>query len=1138
MKIKLLSCLLVLLFALPLSAAPPKGRLGSAEALNVDNGTFINTNKILMFVTNHGNFGRDLGDRFGYDYGTFFPYTAVESIDDGSAVASPFYAGGLWIGGVDSVSGDTLVVVSEYSSEYVPGPMADSTFIEDNADFHVYKLYADSTFENANADWTNWPEDQGAPMAIDTIVEIIDSAGGVILDADTTYSDPYPGLIGDQMCWSVFNDANPAQHDNNNGETEPLGLEVRQSVFGWNRTDALGYCVFVRLRVYNRGERTLDNCYFSLWSDPDLGLAGDDLVGCDTTLDLGFVYNANNSDQKYTDGPPPALGLDFFQGPLEFTGNMDDVGLMWNGAKFPGYRNLGMASFNKYINGTDPDNYVETYWFMEGLDAKNNGAAYSDGLAYRVPGDPTDPTEAAAYLDFAPDDRRMMQTTGPITFRPGDSTEIVAAMVVGRGGDRKSSVNVMKFYDETAQAVYDANWVVPDPPASPIVTVAELDGQIALTWTDTSEVVPGDYGFEGYTVYQGEGPSGPWTRIANYDLTNGVLQIQDNVVDPESGALEIRTVKFGTDGGLRRYFIVEEDYLTGTPLRNVSEYYFKVEAYSFLFGGKPATLTSANRTPIRVVPQAQVPDIQYEESVGDLPAAAHSTGSSDGSVAYEVMDPRLLTGHTYEVVFADTLAIVIDTIVTETGDPLNPVDTTFDSTNVAWFLIDTDLGDTLLSWQTDQSATDDQLVTDGFVAKVTGPAVGFSSFAVVANAGGALSPFEPGALTFDGFPVPTINDPDGYITGAQQTTGTGNWGLHVADPGGTCDHGENGDYSAFQARSNMAVIGEDDYEMRFTGSNDDPGTGGGYAIEMFNDSNVFWVPFELWNIGRGTPNDPSDDYRLIPYIVDYAGDSLQGDDIFAVESWGCRLDTFRIDTAYYDSVGDSLVPEDTVLQNFGGLGEHSGSGADNDPYTDLVYWINPSDMSAGSAGYDAAETAMLAGTYPANEASLSADTVFQETVLLSWNGGYEPPFNMDVPEMGTVFRIVTAITNSPEDVFSFTTLAPSAVTGTEEMLDAIKAVPNPFYLFGGYDPAVGNYQIKFHHLPELCTITIYNLSGELINTIEKDDASTSIATWNVQTRENLPVASGIYIYVVDAPGFGTKIGKMAVFTEDQVLDIY
>ena len=82
------------------------------------------------------------------------------------------------------------------------------------------------------------------------------------------------------------------------------------------------------------------------------GGSGDDLVGCDTARELGFVYNATNADSKYG-ATPPCLGYDFLQGPLVHTGILSDTGRGW-GRVWPGYRNLGMTSFNKYFNGIDP----------------------------------------------------------------------------------------------------------------------------------------------------------------------------------------------------------------------------------------------------------------------------------------------------------------------------------------------------------------------------------------------------------------------------------------------------------------------------------------------------------------------------------------------------------------------------------------------------------------------------------------------------------------------------------------------------------------------------------------------------------------------------------------------------------------
>ena len=72
-------------------------------------------------------------------------------------------------------------------------------------------------------------------------------------------------------------------------------------------------------------------------------------------------------------------------------------------------------------------------------------------------------------------------------------------------------------------------------------------------------------------------------------------------------------------------------------------------------------------------------------------------------------------------------------------------------------------------------------------------------------------------------------------------------------------------------------------------------------------------------------------------------------------------------------------------------------------------------------------------------------------------------------------------------------------------------------------------------LPEVCTIKIYTLNGDLINTINKDN-TTSDQQWNLRTFEDVPVASGMYIALIDAPGIGQKIIKLAIFTSQERAD--
>jgi len=204
----------MLLFVLAAYAAPPPGAAKDSQAaqtrvLDVDD--YINANKLLMFTTNVGAFAKDYGEIFGKTDGLYYPYVSVEAIEDGTLDKTAIYAAGLWLGG--TVNSETRLAVAEYSHEYGPGPMTPGGSYDpdafDNPDYRVYKLYADSLEFNPNQDYLDWPADQGAP---------VDGFGR-------------PLMMGDQMLWTVFNDADASLHTNRAGRTAPLGIEVQQRVW-------------------------------------------------------------------------------------------------------------------------------------------------------------------------------------------------------------------------------------------------------------------------------------------------------------------------------------------------------------------------------------------------------------------------------------------------------------------------------------------------------------------------------------------------------------------------------------------------------------------------------------------------------------------------------------------------------------------------------------------------------------------------------------------------------------------------------------------------------------------------------------------------------------------------------------------
>ena len=81
-------------------------------------------------------------------------------------------------------------------------------------------------------------------------------------------------------------------------------------------------------------------------------------------------------------------------------------------------------------------------------------------------------------------------------------------------------------------------------------------------------------------------------------------------------------------------------------------------------------------------------------------------------------------------------------------------------------------------------------------------------------------------------------------------------------------------------------------------------------------------------------------------------------------------------------------------------------------------------------------------------------------------------------------------------------------------------------------------RLRFTHLPEKCTISIFTISGEKVITLDHDVSTDSGVSddvdggnhwWNLRTVNNQEVAPGLYIYVVESEDrFDKCIGKFAI----------
>ena len=290
-------------------------------------------------------------------------------------------------------------------------------------------------------------------------------------------------LKGDQTLWWIFNDKG-ASHTESGGQA--IGIEVRAQAFAFATNDEINNMTFYSYEIINRSTYTLTGTYFSPWTDVDLGYGWDDYVGCDVGRGLGYGYNGKavdgSGEPEAYGSQPPAIGIDFFQGPYMDADGIDNPKYQYvyqqqivgsdtimvavdstqmvdesiNGVNFGNGiiddERFGMRRFvyhnNSSTDNGDPKTAPQYYNYLRGI-WKNGAKMRYGGNAFTgndvvgpecdfmFPGD-SDPWNwgtggmwpEAGYntngkywseeqCQNAPNDRRFMQSAGPFTLEPG-----------------------------------------------------------------------------------------------------------------------------------------------------------------------------------------------------------------------------------------------------------------------------------------------------------------------------------------------------------------------------------------------------------------------------------------------------------------------------------------------------------------------------------------------------------------------------------------------------------------------------------------------------------------------------------------------------------------------------------------------
>jgi hypothetical protein len=893
-------------------------------------------------------------------------------------------------------------------------------------------------------DYRKWPVEDGAPW--------ID----VDKDGKFTRGIDKPEIIGDETLWFVSNDLDSARTKQLHG-SYPIGIEMQTTVYAFDLPGVLGNTVFRKYKIINKSKDTVKNMFLGLWSAPELGNVSDNSLGCDSSLNLAYVYNRDNYDEYSYKGNPPALGYILQLGPVVETNNPNDSARQ-NDEWISGHKNLPMTSFAFAINpdatyqdaqlGTY-EGSIETYNKLQGNLANGNPVINphtGNQVKFPLSGDPINGTGwymGEGWEEFGgAGSYRMTSSTGGFDFAPGDTQVVVYSVQIEQGNDRLESLAELKDAAKAVQQFYDRNYKFAPPIPTPELSQFTQNDSLYLYWEDNAEdysqkdyfsdsSTSDKYNFEGYRIWQFSDSSASNPKlITSFDLENDLTEFYG--IEEVNGKKQKVLLFNDTDNGLKRLYKINKDHYTGEPLQYEKEYHFGVTAFAYSqFGEYP--FIESKPSIVTVLPSAEPIDEKFNYKLGESISAKQTKGYGDGKVSINVIDPSKFEADNYEINFRGELD------------------------SITYNLINTSRSDTLIknSGKFYDNLTNRRVI-DGFLPFVFN--TGLDSINEVRSKYRVKELLEikgPGGSPLQD----SVN-----VWYHQDTTNfnsTNEWTIKAR--GGT-----DRDKFIWQSNSKDQGFGYTNYEIRFTEEGSDYYLGEiGFSLNALTADNELAsdkLPFEVWDIGK-TPNDPSDDKRLIIKVLD-----------------GSRFG--QADSARF---------------------------IDDDKYTHLptgnyeeIYVYSDPDIDPNNLPQESGNSEITDHRF----------------------GGFV--ISGEMPEEGTVIRMNSYKPLTDEDVFEFTLSKPNTndKQKAKQNINNISVYPNPFINKTAVNPDQ-EAKVTFTRLPNEVIVRIYTLGGTFVKRLYKND-QTERMEWDLTNSHGKLVSSGIFIAHLDMPGIGTKILKIGV----------
>lgn len=670
--------------------------------------------------------------------------------------------------------------------------------------------------------------------------------------------------------------------------------------------------------------------------------------------------------------------------------------------------------------------------------------------------------------------------TGPLALDPGESQRFSMAILFGNDLDQ------LVLNAESSTRILESDYRFAKPPTKPNLTVVPGDGRVTLYWDRVAEEsfdpFLRTFDFQGYKIYRSQDPTFADVKtitdgFGNPFIGRGIAQF--DLDDSLSGFHPVefigRGIKYnmGNNTGLVHEFV-------DSTVKNGVTYFYAVAAYdggSIEFGLSPSeTQTVIATNPITgeltfdpntamAIPMKRAPGL-IDATVGIDGTADQKVGNSTGDVIVKILEEQQVKDKLYVLEFED-----------------NELYSVLDSTGIE----------------------------ENFTSKGT-VFVDLSHLNIVEN---SLEVFDQGG---------TKVDPSNYELKANlgKIRGISESSL----PAGEVFTVKYRYYPVYQSTILDGSDGNDAFDgLRIYVTNELLNLDieeSGWNTDV--DRNIDVVLRDKENTSGDFIGTPIEHYRADYEIRWYDLDTL------ADGSWANVGDTTL---AFNGGLYDAVAPFD--IYNVSEFDQQGNPLKANYIINDAVKnerwdWgepliLRPQEISGTEVSYYV-------------KFSLKPDSlVITETVIDDTTSVFDTSyvsFDPVLPEEGDIYHVRTSKPFRAGDLYEFETVASVFKPNeAEKSLDNIYVVPNPYVAYslteqpGRTAEKRGDRELQFRNLPPRCTIRIYTLTGELVQKIEKDDNS-STAYWDLLSYEGQRLAYGVYIYHVDVPDVGEKIGRIAL----------